>query len=50
MMTIPSSSGGEALLRTLVANGINVCFTNPGTSEMHFCAAADDVPEMVRDP
>ena len=24
-------SGGEALLRTLVANGVNVCFTNPGT-------------------
>ena len=28
---LASRSGGEALLRTLVANGVNVCFTNPGT-------------------
>jgi acetolactate synthase-1/2/3 large subunit len=26
--------------------GVNVCFTNPGTSEMHFVAALDTVPEM----
>jgi acetolactate synthase-1/2/3 large subunit len=30
----------------LVDAGVRVCFTNPGTSEMHFVAALDDVPEM----
>jgi acetolactate synthase-1/2/3 large subunit len=39
-------NGAQALIRTLVANGVDVCFTNPGTSEMHFVAAVDDVPEM----
>ena len=39
-------NGAEALLRTLVASGVDVCFTNPGTSEMHFVAALDTVPEM----
>jgi len=39
-------NGARALLRTLVDSGVNVCFTNPGTSEMHFVAALDDVPEM----
>ncbi|MBL8242349.1 MAG: acetolactate synthase large subunit [Bryobacterales bacterium] len=39
-------TGGECLLRTLVASGIDVCFMNPGTSEMHFVAALDRVPEM----
>ena len=39
-------NGAEALLRTLVDSGVNVCFANPGTSEMHFVAALDDVPEM----
>jgi acetolactate synthase-1/2/3 large subunit len=38
--------GGEALVRTLVACGVDVCFMNPGTSEMHFVAALDAVPEM----
>ena len=33
-------------MRTLVANGAEVCFTNPGTSEMHFVAALDAVPHM----
>ena len=36
-------NGAESLVRTLVAGGINVCFTNPGTSEMHFVAALDKV-------
>ena len=40
------SSGGEAVLRNLLLNDCTVCFTNPGTSEMYFCAALDDVPEM----
>src|SRR3954471_13975197 len=39
-------NGAHALLRTLVANGVDTCFTNPGTSEMHFVAGLDDVPEM----
>jgi acetolactate synthase-1/2/3 large subunit len=38
--------GAEALLRTLVAGGVDVCFTNPGTSEMQFVAALDRVPGM----
>ena len=36
-------NGAESLVATLVAGGINVCFTNPGTSEMHFVAALDKV-------
>ena len=39
-------NGSEALLRTLVSGGVDVCFMNPGTSEMHFVAALDDAPEM----
>src|SRR5262245_761883 len=39
-------NGPQSLIRTLVANGIDTCFTNPGTSEMHFVAALDNVPEM----
>jgi acetolactate synthase-1/2/3 large subunit len=39
-------NGAECLLRTLVAGGVNVCFTNPGTSEMQFVAALDRVPAM----
>jgi acetolactate synthase-1/2/3 large subunit len=40
------ATGAEALLRTLVGAGVTTCFTNPGTSEMHFVAALDSVPEM----
>ena len=39
-------NGAHALIRTLVANDVDVCFANPGTSEMQFVAALDDVPEM----
>src|SRR5688500_1609344 len=39
-------NGAEAMIRTLVGAGVDVCFTNPGTSEMHFVAALDRVPEM----
>ncbi len=39
-------NGAHALLRTLVAGGVDTCFMNPGTSEMHFVAALDDVPDM----
>ena len=45
--TDPSAvNGAQALIRTLVACGVDTCFTNPGTSEMHFVAALDAVPEM----
>ena len=39
-------NGAESLVRTLVANDVNVCFTNPGTSEMHFVSALDRVDGM----
>ena len=39
-------NGAQALMKTLVDAGIEVCFTNPGTSEMHFVAALDDEPKM----
>ena len=39
-------NGAESLIRTLLAGGVNACFTNPGTSEMHLVAALDRAPEM----
>ena len=39
-------NGAQSLLRTLVDNDVDVCFTNPGTSEMHFVAALDGEPRM----
>jgi acetolactate synthase-1/2/3 large subunit len=39
-------NGAESLVRTLLAGGVDHCFTNPGTSEMHFVAALDRVPQM----
>jgi len=39
-------NGAESLLTTLVNSGVEVCFTNPGTSEMHFVAALDEVEGM----
>src|SRR5450631_2483874 len=39
-------NGAESLIRTLVANGVDTCFANPGTSEMHFVAALDKVNGM----
>jgi len=39
-------NGAESLVRTLLAGGINCCFANPGTSEIHIVAALDQVPEM----
>jgi acetolactate synthase-1/2/3 large subunit len=40
------SSGARTLIRTLVANDCTVCFTNPGTSEMHFVAGLDSETQM----
>jgi acetolactate synthase I/II/III large subunit len=37
-------NGAESLVHTLIAGGIEVCFANPGTSEMHFVAALDRIP------
>ena len=39
-------NGAQALLKTLADAGVEVCFTNPGTSEMHFVAALDTEPRM----
>ena len=39
-------NGAKALINTLVDGGVEVCFANPGTSEMHFVAALDSVPMM----
>ena len=36
-------NGAESLVRTLLANDVDVCFANPGTSEMHFVAALDRI-------
>jgi acetolactate synthase I/II/III large subunit len=43
---VDGMNGAEALVRTLVAAGVDVCFANPGTSEMHIVAALDDVPQL----
>ena len=39
-------NGAESLVHTLLANDVDVCFTNPGTSEMHFVAALDHIAGM----
>lgn len=39
-------NGAESLIRTLVAGGVDTCFTNPGTSEMHIVAALDRAAEI----
>jgi acetolactate synthase I/II/III large subunit len=39
-------NGAESLIRTLVAGGVDTCFSNPGTSEIHVVAALDRIPEM----
>src|ERR1700751_1192412 len=39
-------TGAECLLRTLLAGGVDLCFMNPGTSEMQFVAALARVPAM----
>jgi acetolactate synthase-1/2/3 large subunit len=46
MTKTPKMNGAESLVHTLVDAGIEVCFTNPGTSEMHFVAALDHIPGM----
>ena len=39
-------NGAESLVHSLLKSGVDTCFSNPGTSEMHFVAALDRVPGM----
>ncbi len=39
-------NGAESLVKTLLTSGVDTCFANPGTSEMHFVAALDRIPGM----
>src|SRR6195952_2575024 len=39
-------NGAESLVHSLLRSGVTTCFSNPGTSEMHFVAALDRVPGM----
>lgn len=41
-----TQTGAEALVHTLIAGGVDTCFANPGTSEMHFVAALDQIPGL----
>jgi acetolactate synthase-1/2/3 large subunit len=42
MAEIPMN-GAESLVLTLAGAGVDTCFSNPGTSEMHFVAALDSI-------
>lgn len=45
--TLPQPcNGAESLVATLVESGVEVCFANPGTSEMHFVSALDRIPGL----
>jgi acetolactate synthase-1/2/3 large subunit len=39
-------NGAHAVARTLLECGVEVCFANPGTSELHFVAALDHEPAL----
>src|ERR1700675_237810 len=39
-------NGAESLVGTLLEGGVQTCFTNPGTSEMHIVAALDPAEKM----
>ena len=39
-------NGAQSLIESLVSAGVDVCFMNPGTSEMHFVQALDAIPAM----
>ena len=45
-MSNNEKTGAETLVSTLLDSDVDVCFANPGTSEMHFVAALDDNPGM----
>lgn len=40
------STGAHVVIEHLLAGGVDVCFANPGTSEMHFVAALDSEPQL----
>ena len=42
----PTINGAQSVVQTLVNCGVDICFGNPGTSEMHFVAALDSVSAM----
>jgi acetolactate synthase-1/2/3 large subunit len=46
MTDTPDMNGAESLVHSLLASGVDTCFSNPGTSEMHFVAALDHIPGM----
>src|SRR5579871_3867737 len=39
-------NGADTLVQTLLAGDVKVCFSNPGTSEIHIVAALDRAPSM----
>jgi len=39
-------NGAEAVLKTLADTGVDICFSNPGTSEMQMVAAFDREPRV----
>ncbi len=39
-------NGAEAMVRGLVSAGVDVCFANPGTSEMHMVQGIDGIADM----
>jgi acetolactate synthase I/II/III large subunit len=39
-------TGAEAVIKTAVAAGIEICFANPGTTEIPLVAATDTVPSV----
>ncbi|EPR43390.1 thiamine pyrophosphate TPP-binding domain-containing protein [Desulfovibrio sp. X2] len=41
-----TQNGAQTLVATLVGSGVEVCFANPGTSEMHFVSALDTIEGM----
>lgn len=42
----PLATGAATVIGTLLEQGVNVCFGNPGTSEMHFVAGLEAAPKM----
>lgn len=46
MTVTQGNTGAQVVMRRLLAEGVDVCFANPGTSEMHFVAALDTAPDM----
>lgn len=46
MNGVKGMNGSQAIVNTLLAGDVDVCFANPGTSEMHFVAALDQATDM----